>query len=91
MFRKLHSEFYEYNENIYNYYNTRNKSKSVDPKHSKNLILNTPKLVYSLPSCTHVQFFAYKMTVESENSMLKHRNVDLNTVSLEASDCTYFI
>jgi hypothetical protein len=32
---------------------------------------------------THcVQFFAYKMTVESKNSMLKHRNVDLNTVSL---------
>jgi hypothetical protein len=29
-----------------------------------------------------VQFFAYKMTVASENSMLKHRNVDLNTVSL---------
>jgi phosphopantetheine adenylyltransferase len=32
-----------------------------------------------------VQFFAYKMTVASENSML---NVDLNTVSLKASDCT---
>jgi hypothetical protein len=35
-----------------------------------------------------VQFFAYKMTVASENSMLKHRNVNLNTVSLKASDCT---
>jgi hypothetical protein len=34
-------------------------------------------------------FFAYKMTVVSENSMLKHiRNDDLNTVSLKASDCT---
>jgi hypothetical protein len=33
-------------------------------------------------------FFAYKMTVASKNSMLKHRNVDLNTVSLKASDCT---
>jgi hypothetical protein len=29
------------------------------------------------------------MTVASENSMLKHRNVDLNAVSLKASDCTY--
>jgi hypothetical protein len=28
------------------------------------------------------------MTVASENSMLKHRNVNLNTVSLKASDCT---
>jgi hypothetical protein len=28
------------------------------------------------------------MTVTSENSMLKHTNVDLNTVSLKASDCT---
>jgi hypothetical protein len=36
----------------------------------------------------YVQFFAYKMTVASENSMLKHRNVDLNTESLKASDCT---
>jgi hypothetical protein len=36
----------------------------------------------------HVQFFTYKMTVASENSMRKHRNVDLNTVSLKASDCT---
>jgi hypothetical protein len=35
-----------------------------------------------------VQFFAYKMTVASENSILKHRNVNLNTVSLKASDCT---
>jgi hypothetical protein len=35
-----------------------------------------------------LQFFAYKMTVSSENSMLKHRNVDLNTGSLKASDCT---
>jgi hypothetical protein len=39
--------------------------------------------------CT-VQFFAYKMTVASENSMLKHRNVDLNTVSLKASDYTVY-
>jgi hypothetical protein len=31
-------------------------------------------------------FFAYKMTVASENSMLKHRNVDLNTVSLKTSE-----
>jgi hypothetical protein len=28
------------------------------------------------------------MTVASENSMLKHRNIDLNTVSLKANDCT---
>jgi hypothetical protein len=28
------------------------------------------------------------MTVASENSMLKHKNVYLNTVSLKASDCT---
>jgi hypothetical protein len=28
------------------------------------------------------------MTVANENSMLKHRNVDLNAVSLKASDCT---
>jgi hypothetical protein len=35
-----------------------------------------------------VQFFAYKITVASKNSMLKHRNVNLNTVSLKASDCT---
>jgi hypothetical protein len=37
-----------------------------------------------------VQIFAYKMTAASENSMLKHRNVDLNTVSLKASDCTWY-
>jgi hypothetical protein len=41
--------------------------------------------------CTHhvalyVQFFAYKMTEASENSMLKHRNLNLNTVTV--SDCT---
>jgi hypothetical protein len=35
-----------------------------------------------------VQFFEYKMTVVSENSMLKHRNINLNTVNLKASDCT---
>jgi hypothetical protein len=35
-----------------------------------------------------IQFFAYKMTMVSKNSMLRHRNVDLNTVSLKASDCT---
>jgi hypothetical protein len=35
-----------------------------------------------------VQFFAYKMTEAIKNPMLKHRNVDLNTVSLKASDCT---
>jgi hypothetical protein len=34
-----------------------------------------------------VQFFAYKMSVASENLMFKHMNVDLNTVSLKASDC----
>jgi hypothetical protein len=37
MFRKQHPEYYEYNENIHNY-NTRNISKSVVPKLSKNLI-----------------------------------------------------
>jgi hypothetical protein len=37
----------------------------------------------------YVQFFAYKMTVASENSMHKHRNVDLNTVTLKASDRTH--
>jgi hypothetical protein len=36
----------------------------------------------------YVQFFAYKMTVASKTPMLKHRNVDLYTVSLKASDCT---
>jgi hypothetical protein len=39
----------------------------------------------------YVQFFAYKMTEASENPMLKQRNVDLNTVSLKASDCTFLI
>jgi hypothetical protein len=38
----------------------------------------------------YVQFFAYKMTVASENLMLKHRNIDLNTVSLKANDCTVY-
>jgi hypothetical protein len=41
-------------------------------------------------NATLYSFFAYiyKMTVASKNSMLKHRNVNLNTVSLKASDCT---
>jgi hypothetical protein len=40
---------------------------------------------YYLYDINKVQFFAYKMTVVSENSMLKHRN--RNTVSLKASKC----
>jgi hypothetical protein len=53
MFRKQHPEYYEYNENIHNY-NTRNKSKSVVPKHSTNLIekiLLQNYLINFLPSC----------------------------------------
>jgi hypothetical protein len=52
--------------------------------HSSTYIQHTPSYIHMHT----VQFFAYKMTVMSENSMLKHRNVDLNTVSLKASDCT---
>jgi hypothetical protein len=56
------------------------------------LVLYLLKLVNYVILCVllmlGVQFFAYKMTVASKNSMLKHRNIDFNIVSLKASDCT---
>jgi hypothetical protein len=44
MSRKSHPEYYEYNENIHNY-STRNKSKSVVPKHSTNLVKKSPRKI----------------------------------------------
>jgi hypothetical protein len=54
------------------------------------MYMNSMYVLYVLTVYTvqYAQFLAYKMTVPSENLMLKHSNVDLNTVSLNASDCT---
>jgi hypothetical protein len=76
MFRKQHPEYYEYNENIHNY-NTRNKSKSVVPKHSANLIKKSPryttaKLFDYLPPC---------MTALINEDLFKHLLINTPTVN----------
>jgi hypothetical protein len=55
MYRKLHPEEYISNEQIHNY-NTRNKSKTVIPKHTSNIIEKSPqynsaKFYDFLPKC----------------------------------------
>jgi hypothetical protein len=52
-----------------------------------NFTTASTKITTATSNCT-VLFHIKNDRVACENSMLKHRNVNLNTVNLKASDCT---